>query len=106
MKLGQRVRFTKHWIKGREGVDLDSFEEYDGPITINKLKPIEEAKEGIIAGKRRLGVTSELDFECDHPYMEDHIVNLDTKYKHFYLVACDFRGFHKVLIDDVEVIDE
>ena len=99
LKLGQKVRFKKEFVKG---FHLTKEEQALG-IQYGVLKH-ETEKEGIIAGVRNIGYKGYWD--CDTgEYGQSYGTwwNVEET-KKVYLIATNLRGFHRVPEEFIEVI--
>lgn len=114
MKLGQKVRFKRHWVKRQNGINIEH-------LTTEQCKELEENdciwnikrecveldmhKVGIVAGVRELAIKNNLQW-TEHSYTgKEMFCNTETVTGTFYLIACHMRGFYKVLAEDLEVAE-
>ncbi|MEH7392427.1 hypothetical protein [Bacillus sp. JJ1474] len=114
MKLGQEVRFNKCLVKGQDAASFNYLTpeqekelEDTCQLKIKKLveKEFDKHKTGIVVGKRRVGIETTL--EEAQSYEGDFLERFSwyaTTYDTVFLVACDIRGFYRVMENDLEVI--
>jgi hypothetical protein len=108
LRLGDKVTFDKHLVKGSSGVDWHNMtkeqekELYDNDfIVIKKLVEKEhEPRRGIVVGKRRVGIESHLQY-YDNPNGSEGLSCDHTVYETVYLIACNLNGFYKVRDEDI-----
>lgn len=106
MKLGQKVSFTRHWVKNesewQQMRDCDNLH-YD----YKKLVPADILpKVGILVGKRNYATISHLFWDENGRVNEigERWVWYQTTVEPFYLVACDLTRFYKVKESDLQEV--
>lgn len=115
-KLGDKVKFSSSLKDtGNSGFfrDLDYLNDeeskkFEDEVVINVVfkAPVEhEEMTGVVVGKRRISTNTDFEIcQSYHPYEEDRqFLDVRHNYETIYLVACDLRGFKKVLPRDLEV---
>jgi hypothetical protein len=120
MKLGDKVKVFKVLAKSHEHMpdnpDLMTPEQKqkweDGdPVLVQKrmVKELENPKQGIIAGKRRISVANLLDwvegdFHLGEYAPDGRYHSIDTTFETVYLVACNMKGLYYVRPEDLQEV--
>ena len=115
--LGEKVKFSRSLKNtGNSGFPSDieylndkEIQRFEDEVVINIVfkEPVKHKElTGIVVGKRRISTNTDFELcQAYHPYEEDReFISISHFFKTVYLVACNLRGFKRVLPEDLEVI--
>jgi len=104
MKLGDRVRFRRDYVKSGEWVNPESAtdEQMENGVTLKRFiaREHEYDKTGIICGVRNYAIKTRLEYDPER----DCFYHYSSSFENLYLIACNERGFHKVKKEDLDPV--
>ena len=113
MKLGDKVTFSRYYVRSGEYIDHDrmtpeqdaELEEND-QIVVNRLTPVDldRPRTGIVVGKRNMVLRNILGYGEYRFNPESTVFGLlDSEYVDVYLVAVNMGGFYRVPAEWIEI---
>ena len=109
MELGQKVKFKKYLRKqeGTYNLEEELGNEDEKMIMVKEIIELKKSIQGMICGVRTITYKRLVEYITEqHGEWVDFSQDFTTsEYKQVYLIACDMRGFYRVLKEWLEVVE-